>query len=307
MSSVLYDTPGPRAKRRTLIGSIVIGLLIAGVFVLVGMKLNDQGQFESDKWSPLFNPSDPVFNQVWNLFGDALQNTLKAAALAMVFSLVIGTLLAVTRITAARWYRWAVVGLIEFLRGIPVVIAIFLVARVLPEYGVDLDALWFLVMGLTIYNSVIIAEIVRAGVNSLPRGQKEAAESLGMRRGQVLALVLLPQAFRVMLPALISQLVVVLKDTSLGFIISYQELVRTAGFAIQSLHNPIQTYLVIAIIFIVINYALSRLAIYVERRLSRSKKSVTAAAGAAHIAEEAPITGAAMAVGAGVGGGGTGA
>jgi glutamate transport system permease protein len=307
MSSVLYDTPGPRARRRTLIGSIAIGLLIAGVLVLVGIKLNDQGQFESDKWSPLFNPGDPLFSQVWNLFGDALQNTLKAAALAMVFSLVLGTLLAITRITAARWYRWGVVGLIEFLRGIPVVIMIFLIARVLPEYGVNMDTLWFLVIGLTIYNSVIIAEIVRAGVNSLPRGQQEAAESLGMRRGQVLALVLLPQAFRVMLPALISQLVVVLKDTSLGFIISYQELVRTAGFAIQTLHNPIQTYLVIAIIFIVINYALSRLAIYVERRLSRGKKSVTAAAEAAHIAEEARMQGAAMAVGAGVGGGSMGA
>ena len=114
--------------------------------------------------------------------------------------------------------------------------------------------------------------------------QPTLAYDPGQRRWQVLSHVLLPQAFRVMLPALISQLVVVLKDTSLGFIISYQELVRTAGFVIQNLRNPIQTYLVVAVMFIVINYALSRLAIFVERRLSRSKKALHVEA-----AEAAPV------------------
>jgi glutamate transport system permease protein len=291
-ASVLYDAPGPRSRRRILVGSIVAGIGLIAVIALVGTKLDDQGQFEKDKWAPLLDPGDASFDQVWELMGDALVKTLQAAALAMVFSLIIGTLLAVSRITAAPWYRWGVVGLIELLRGVPVVMAIFFAARVLPEYGVDLSDLWFLVIGLTAYNSVIIAEIVRAGVNSLPRGQGEAAESLGLRRWQVLSNVLLPQAFRVMLPALISQLVVVLKDTSLGFIISYQELVRTAGFVIQNLRNPIQVYLVVAVIFIVINYALSRLAIFVERRLSRSKKAL-------HVEAEAEA--AATTVGAGIG------
>lgn len=276
-SSVLYDAPGPRSKRRTLVGSLIAGAVLVAILALVGVRLDEQGQFDAEKWDPLVNPSDPVFDQVWTLLGDAFVNTLTAAALAIVFSLVIGTLLAVTRITAARWYRWAVVGLVELLRGVPVVIAIFFAARVLPEAGVDLSTLWFLVIGLTAYNSVIIAEIVRAGINSLPSGQREAAESLGMRRSQVLALILLPQAFRIMLPALISQLVVVLKDTSLGFIISFQEVVRTAGFIIQNLGNPIQVYLVIAVLFIVVNYLLSRLAIYIERRLSRSKKTAVEA------------------------------
>jgi glutamate transport system permease protein len=273
-TSVLFDAPGPRAKRRVLIGSAVAAIAAIGAIVLVGVRLNEQGQFEADKWDPLVNPADDRFDLVWKLIGEALVATLTAAGYAIAFSLVIGTLLAVTRITAARWYRWAVVGLIELLRGLPVVIAIFFAARVLPEVGIDLSPLWFLVIGLTAYNSVIIAEIVRAGVNSLPSGQREAAESLGMSRWQVLSLILLPQAFRIMLPALISQLVVVLKDTSLGFIILYPELVRTGQILIQNLRNPIQTYLVIAIIFIVVNYALSRLAIYVERRLSRSKRAV---------------------------------
>jgi glutamate transport system permease protein len=273
-TSVLFDAPGPRAKRRVLIGSAVAAIAAIGAIVLVGVRLDEQGQFEADKWDPLVNPADDRFDLVWKLIGEALVATLTAAGYAIAFSLVIGTLLAVTRITAARWYRWAVVGLIELLRGLPVVIAIFFAARVLPEVGIDLSPLWFLVIGLTAYNSVIIAEIVRAGVNSLPSGQREAAESLGMSRWQVLSLILLPQAFRIMLPALISQLVVVLKDTSLGFIILYPELVRTGQILIQNLRNPIQTYLVIAIIFIVVNYALSRLAIFVERRLSRSKRAV---------------------------------
>ncbi len=275
-ASVLYDAPGPRSKRRVLIGSLAAGVVVLAVLALVGVRLDNQDQFAEEKWAPLLNPGDAAFSQVWNLLGDALVNTLVAAGLAMAFSLVIGTLLAVTRLTANRYYRWLVVGFIELFRGIPVVITIFFAARVLPELGVDLSNLWFLVIGLTAYNSVIIAEIVRAGVNSLPRGQGEAAESLGLRRGQVLSLVLLPQAFRAMLPALISQLVVVLKDTSLGFIISYEETVRTAGFIIQNLSNPIQVYLVIAVIFILMNYALSRLAIFVERRLREGKKSAVA-------------------------------
>ncbi len=291
-ASVLYDAPGPRSRRRVLIGSVIAGLALIGIIALVGAKLDKQGQFEEDKWAPLIDPGDASFTPVWRLLGEALENTLQAAALAMVLSLIIGTLLAVSRITAAPWYRWGVVGLIELLRGVPVVIAIFFAARVLPEYGADLSTLWFLVIGLTAYNSVIIAEIVRAGVNSLPRGQGEAAESLGLRRWQVLSNVLLPQAFRVMLPALISQLVVVLKDTSLGFIISYQELVRTAGIVIQNLRNPIQVYLLVAVMFIVINYALSRLAIYIERRLSRSKKAGGLVAEEAALAEAGITTGA---------------
>ncbi|MBM7776378.1 glutamate transport system permease protein [Actinokineospora baliensis] len=272
-ASVLYDAPGPRARRRTLLGSVVAGVLVAGLLALVGNRLADKGQFEADKWAPLTDPADDNFTLVWNLLGDALVNTLIAAVLAMAFSLVIGTGLAVLRIVAGRSWRWLVVGFIELFRGIPVVILIFFAARVLPGFGIDLSNLWFLVIGLTAYNSVIIAEIVRAGVNSLPKGQREAAESLGLRRGQVLGLVLLPQAFRAMLPALISQLVVVLKDTSLGFIISYEETVRTAGIIIQNLDNPIQVYFTIAVIFIAVNYAVSRLAIWVERRLSRGSKT----------------------------------
>ncbi len=276
-TSVLYEAPGPRAKRKAMLASAVAGVLLLGVAALVVLQLGSQGQLTAEKWGPLIDPTNDTFTALWNLLGQGLVNTLVAAVLAMVFSLVIGTLLAVTRLTSAAWYRWAVVGVIELLRGVPVVIAIFFAARVLPEFGVDLSMLWFLVIGLTAYNSVIIAEIVRAGVLALPKGQSEAAYAIGLRRRQVLAFVLLPQAFRAMLPALISQLVVVLKDTSLGFIIGYQDIVRQGQIVIQNLSNPIQTYLVIAVLFIAINYALSRLATFTERRLSRARRGAVAA------------------------------
>jgi len=272
---VLYDNPGPRTRRRVLIGSILAGAGLLVIACLVAIRLYDQGQFSEQRWGPLLNPYNPQFAAVWAGLLDALLLNIYAAALAMVLSLVIGTLMALTRITSAVWYRWAVVGVIEVLRGLPVVIMIYLSYRMLPEFGVELPRLWYLVIGLTAYNSVIIAEIVRSGVAALPRGQAEAACALGLTRSQSLWLIQLPQAFRIMLPVLISQLVVVFKDTSLGFIILYPEAVSFARIAIQSLNNPLQFYFVVAVIFIVINYLLSRFAVWVERRLSRARAGPT--------------------------------
>jgi glutamate transport system permease protein len=266
--SVLYDVPGPRTRRRTLIGSVIAGLALLGVAAIVVQRLAEQGQFTAQKWGSLVDPGNAQFPLVWERLFFGLQNTLYAAVLAVILSLVVGTLLAVTRLVSAWWYRWLVVGLVELLRGLPVVVTIFFAARVLPQLGVNLPIVWYLVIGLTAYNSVIIAEIVRAGVNSLPAGQREAAAAVGLTRGQSLRLILLPQAFRVMLPALISQLVVILKDTALGFIISYPELLRVGQIIVQTTRNPIQMFFVVAVIFILINYALSRLAVYVERKLS---------------------------------------
>ena len=265
---VLYDRPGPRTRRRIIAGSIVVGLALAVLLIAVLLRLTAQGQLTEEKWGPLVNPANPFFVDLWVNLGVALLHNIQAAVLAMMFSLLLGTMLALTRISLPRWGRWSVVVPIEFFRGLPVVIAIFFAARVLPELGVDLPLLWYLVIGLTAYNSVIIAEIVRSGIASLPRGQAEAAAAVGLTRGQALRSILLPQAVRVMLPALISQLVVIFKDTSLGLVIQYVEAVRFVGIAIQELHNPLQLYLAVGAIFILINYGLSRLAVWTERRLT---------------------------------------
>ncbi|SFS67514.1 amino acid ABC transporter permease [Saccharopolyspora flava] len=288
-NSVLYEAPGPQAKRRSLVASAVVGLLLLAVVGWVLYTLGTQGQLTAEKWGPLLDPTNGTFTALWGLLGTGLLGTLTAAALAMAFSLVIGTLLAITRVVSAPWYRWLVVGVVELLRGIPVVIMVFFAFRVLPSVGLDLPPMWFLVIGLTAYNSVIIAEIVRAGILALPKGQSEAAYAIGLRRGQVLSSVLLPQAFRAMLPALISQLVVIVKDTSLGFIVAYVDVVREAQVIIQNLSNPIQTYVVVGAIFILINYALSRLATYTERRLSQGRKGKLGKVEAAEGAETARV------------------
>ena len=278
MTALLFDVPGPRARRRVLVGSIAAGVVLAGAALLVVQRLADNGQFEGAKWGPLLSPSDENFGPLWRSLWGGMRATMAAAVWAMAFSLTLGTAMAVTRITAQPWYRWLVVSLIELLRGVPVVMAIFFASRVLPEVGVDLSLRWYLVIGLTAYNSVVIGEIIRAGVAALPRGQTEAAYAIGLTRWGALRLILLPQAFRIMLPALISQLVVILKDTSLGAFISYEELLRRGNFAVQNLGNPLQLYLLIGALFIVVNYALGRLAVTAERRVARGRRPRVAAA-----------------------------
>ena len=275
-ATVLYDAPGPVARRRALAGSVVATLVIAGLAAVVLLRLADAGQLSAERWGPLLDPGDEVFGQVWSLLWDGLKATLTAAVLAIVLSLVLGTLIGSLRMLLPGAARWPVVGVMELLRGLPVVIAIYFASRVLPDLGVDLsalpgeDGLWYLVIGLVAYNMVIIAEILRAGVASLPRGQREAGLSIGLTPVQTMRLVLLPQAFRVMLPALISQLVVVLKDTSLAAVLGiYPELLRRANRIAQNLDNPIPMFVVAGLIFVVINVALGRLAVYAERRMSR--------------------------------------
>jgi len=275
-ANVLYDAPGPRARRRAWIGGTAASVALLLLIALAVKRLADQGQFSGKLWGPLLNPSDENFPLVWTLLAKGVLATLTAAVLAIVFSLMIGTLIGVARMMLGRRSRMPVVGLIELLRGLPVVITIYFASRVLPELGITLSdapggaGLWFLVIGLTAYNSVVIAEILRAGVASLPRGQNEAALAIGLTPGASMRLVLLPQAVRVMLPALISQVVVILKDTSLAAVLGlYIELLRQGNLIALNLNNPIQTLSVVAVIFILMNYGLSRLATWVDRRSLR--------------------------------------
>ncbi len=285
MTNVLYDEPGPRARRRALIGTVIASAALLALIGVAIKRLADRGQFDAELWSPLLNPGDDNFAAVWRLIGLGLTATVTAAALAIVLSLVLGTALGTARMLLGRWQRVPLIGLIELLRGLPVIVTIFYVYILVRSLDIDIswlpgsDGLWFLVIGLTLYNMVIIAEILRAGVAALPRGQAEAALAVGMTPRQAMATVQLPQAFRTMLPALISQLVVILKDTSLAAVLAlYTELLRRGNLISLNLDNPIQTLFVIGAIFIAINYALSLLATWTERRLSRAgRPSVTTA------------------------------
>jgi glutamate transport system permease protein len=278
--NVLYDVPGPRARIRARVGSaIAAGTLLATAWVVV-RRLEEAGQFSAKRWAPLIDPGSPEFPYVWTLLGGGLRSTLVAAALAIVASLLVGTLLAVLRMMLGAHERLPLIGLMELLRGLPIVITIFFAYRVLPSLGVDVsplpgeDGLWYLLIGLTVYNSVVIAEIIRAGVQSLPRGQGEAALTIGLTPAQTMRFVLLPQAFRVMLPALISQLVVILKDTSLaGLLGLYTETLRQGNRICQLLENPLQMYVVIGTIFVLLNGVLSMLAQRLEAGLRRGRRA----------------------------------
>jgi glutamate transport system permease protein len=272
--AVLYDVQGPKARRRVLIGSVVAGLLVLVLVVAAVLRLKENGQFEARLYRPFVD--QPV---LYERLLEGLLNTLKAAAYALVLAVVLGVLLAFGRLSRAPFVRLPSIAVIELFRALPLlllILGIFLAYPILA--GESLDPLYALVAGLTLYNGAVIAEIVRAGIQSLPRGQSEAALSIGLTRGQNLRLVLLPQAVRVMLPALISQLVVLLKDTSLGFVISFPELLRTGQQLVQNLDNPLQLFVLVAIIYILINLALSSLATFVERRQRRTVGSSVALA-----------------------------
>jgi glutamate transport system permease protein len=295
-TSVLYDAPGKRTLRITRISSFAAVLVLAVLaWAMVYRPLAAEGQFTMELWGPLVDPSDPSFGPLWKrIIQVGLIGTLKAAGLAIVTSLVFGLFLAVMRVELknltqrrhthlpppaallVRSVTWSLNGLtrvcVEVLRGTPVVITVFFVARGLPELGLPADAvLWYLVIGLTLYNGIVIAEILRSGMEGLPKGQGEAAASLGLSSWHTTVLILLPQAVRIMLPAIISQLVVVFKDTSLGFIITYPDLLNVGKLALVLLHNPLQMYVAIGLIFLTFNYALSRLADWTQRRLSRAR------------------------------------
>ncbi|MCF2533078.1 amino acid ABC transporter permease [Yinghuangia soli] len=276
-ATVLFDAPGPRARRRnTIIGVVGIALLI-GALAYVVYKFDKTGQFESRKWEPF------QYTGIQELILDGLYATLKAFALAVVFSLILGALLAAGRLSEHRVLRWAATAFVTFFRAMPLVIMIFFLyvapAKLDAWPGfldwIGDDVMWPLVIGLTLYNGTVQAETMRAGILAVPSGQSEAAYAIGMRKTQVMTVILLPQGIRAMLPSIISQMVVTLKDTSLGFLITYGELLYTAKQigAVQDYGLPlIPAAIVIGTIYILICTLLSLFAVWLERFLSSSRQ-----------------------------------
>ncbi len=259
-ASVLYDVPGPRSVRRHRLyaaGTVVVLLALAAY---IGYVLADKGQLDSSKWDFLAKES------TWRALRVGFTNTFQAAIVAIALSLAFGAVFAAARLSEKFWLRWPAVVVVEFFRAVPLLL---LILFVFLAYGGPLTKFWSLVLALMLYNGSVLAEIFRAGIASVPRGQAEAAYALGMRKYQVMTLVLIPQSVRIMLPAIISQSVVALKDTSLGFIIAYEEAARVTSALFNAYRNPLQAGLVVAAIYVLINYALSRLAVVLEARQRR--------------------------------------
>jgi len=266
VSSILYDVPGPRARARNRLLSVAFGLALLAVAWFVYAKFDQKGQWAAEKWKPL------VQGDVWrNIIIPGLEGTLKAAAVAGVLALALGTVLGLGRLSDSWWIRVPAGTVVELFRAIPLLILIFFAFfGSFAVLGVAISAFSAVVFGLTLYNGSVIAEIVRAGVLAVPRGQSEAAYALGLRKGAVLRLIQLPQAVRFMLPVLIAQLVVLLKDSALGYVIGYVELLRQANQIGTEFNNIVQASILVAAIFIVINLILGWVANRLEQRAGRA-------------------------------------
>ncbi|MEU8449751.1 amino acid ABC transporter permease [Streptomyces globisporus] len=264
-ATALYDIPGPVTRRRHLMYGIASTVLIAALFGWIVYLLFDTDQFTAQKWTPF------EYKGIQELLLRGLGNTLKAFAYAAVLSLALGAVLAVGRLSEHRVLRWISTLLVEFFRAMPVLVMIFFIFVALK-----VQPLPALVAGLTLYNGSVLAEVFRTGINAVDRGQREAAYALGMRKTQVTTYVLAPQAVRAMLPTIISQLVVALKDTSLGYLITYEEFLHAGKLIASNLDYDlpfIPVVMVISPIYIGMCMLLSWFATWVAKRQRRNLKT----------------------------------
>ncbi|CAM3825469.1 amino acid ABC transporter permease [Tsukamurella ocularis] len=269
-STVLYDAPGPKARVRNNIIAVAFIVVLVALFAWVITAFAANGQFDQEKLEPF---ADANYWGTYILPG--LWGTFKAALASIILAMIMGAFLGIGRLSDHRSVRWATGAIVEFFRAIPVLILIYFLYIVFGVYKVftsDYIAFFAVVFGLTLYNGSVIAEILRSGINSLPNGQFEAAKALGLRKSQTMRLILLPQAVAAMLPALISQMVIALKDSALGYQIGYIEVVKSGIQAGNEWGNVIPSLIVVAIIMILINFGLSALASNIEKNLREGRK-----------------------------------
>jgi glutamate transport system permease protein len=275
MSTVLYDHPGPKTVARHRLYGVLGVVLLAIPVGLIIWRMADRGQFRYELWEPFVTP-----DYIRVLLVDGLWQTLQMAFLAVLFAIGFGLVFGVGKLSDRRWISWPSWLVVEFFRAVPVLL---LMVFIFYSYGIGdgFGAYWSVVFALTLYNGSVLAEVFRAGVNAVPAGQAEAAYAIGMRKSQVMSIVLLPQAIKIMLPAIISQMVVALKDTSLGYYIIAPGLTFVGKQIYGEFKNQLQTVIVVAAIYIVVNLVLTLVATWVQRRIvgEKSPLDVTAIPG----------------------------
>lgn len=271
--TVLFDAPGPKARRRHLVLTLVGAILSLTILWIVIAKLGSASQLQGYMWTPFLTDSS-----VWvDYLVPGLIGTIQAAILAVALAGIFGVVFGMGRLSTNRWIRWFCGVVVEFFRAVPVLLMMvfayfgyFATSSLVPHSVAPLAAV---VLALTLYNGSVIAELVRSGVYSLPKGQREAGLSIGLTPGAVLRSIELPQALTAMLPALISQFVVVLKDSALGTAITYQELLTWAKTLGSAYGNTVPAYIIAAAIFIALNHSVTKAATFVQRRLSHRKST----------------------------------
>ena len=251
LEEVLFGDPSPKAQAAMRAGSVasaaMLLLLGAGIVYL----FHTAGQLDARYWEFF------AWQTTWIFLAKGLLGTLQSAAMAAAIALSLGLVLLLGRLAKPRMVRWPSVATIEFLRGTPTLLLIYVCFLVLPQVGIKLSTYWMLTLPIGLSTAAVVAEVYRAGVLAVPRGQTEAARSLGLTEAQVFFYVVFPQALRYIVPALVAQLVIVVKDTTFGYVVTYGELMQNAKVLIANYHSLVPVYLVVALLYCLVNYAIS--------------------------------------------------
>jgi glutamate transport system permease protein len=285
-TGVLFDAPGPATIARHRIYTIVSLVAVVAGIAFVVWKLYDAGQFEYDKWEPFFTP-----RYIEAILVDGLLITLQMAFVAIIGSVVFGLVFGIGKLSDHAVVRWPCWLVVEFFRAVPVILLIIFCfyAVFAGMEPLSRRTYWAVVMALTLYNGAVLAEVFRAGINAVPKGQAEAAYAIGMRKTQVMNLVLLPQAVKIMIPAIISQMVVALKDTALGYVVAGLGLTRVAKSIFPQFQNHVPTIIVIGAMYVVVNLLLTWLATWVQRKFVGEKDVLQVGAVGEHTSEARPL------------------
>lgn len=260
MRDSLYEEPGPKTRRKMLVGTVLSLAALAALVAWVAYRFWVTGQFAPKYWE-LFS-----WRTTWRYLFAGLEGTFAVALTAAVLSIVLGVLLMLGRTSHVKALNVVCAVLTNVLRGIPSLLFIYFFFFAMPNLGIKMPAFWMLCIPVTLAASGVLAEVFRAGVNAVPRGQTEAGLSIGLSRWKVKTKIVLPQAVRLVIPSLISQLVVVVKDTALAYVVSYPDLMQNAQVLRTNYDALVSTFLVVALIYIVINYLINKAAVLVSRR-----------------------------------------
>jgi glutamate transport system permease protein len=268
-ASVLFDAPGPRTVARHRIYTIVSLVALAGFIAFAIWTMYDNGQLEYALWEPFVTPEYVRFILV-----DGLLKTLEMAFFSIIFAVVFGLVFGVAKLSDHAWVRGPAWLVVEFFRAVPVLLLMVFLFYLLAIGDGPLDPFWCVVIALTLYNGAVLAEVFRAGINAVPAGQGEAAYAIGMRKSQVMNNVLLPQGVKIMLPSIISQMVVALKDTSLGYYILAPGLTAVGKPIYLEFGNQVPAAIVITALYVGVNLILTWIATIVQKRLVGEKNPI---------------------------------
>ncbi len=255
----LYEEPGPKTRRRIAVLTV---LALAGLGVLIFLVIRqfaETGQLSARYWD--FFGRDTT----WRFLGEGLLTTLAAALTGSAISFLLGFLLMRGKLQKGV-IRWISTWLIEFTRGVPTLLFIYFFFLVVPRTGWKLSPFWKITLPCAISACGVVAEALRSGVNAVPRGQREAALSLGMTERRLFYRIVFPQAIRFVIPSLIAELVIVLKDTTFSYVVSCADLMQNAKVLISNYDALLSIYLVVAVVYILINYLLNRISDRLARR-----------------------------------------